>query len=175
MRSPEASSSSRQAICITRKAIIQQWNLTIERDLGFNTGLRVSYDGNHGSNMGVQVNLGQLPPNTLGFAAATPLLKYPLFGEVESEVGGGIQNYDALTVSLNKRFSGGLQFLATYTFARNLTDAQGFNPTAFASEAGGNASSVSDFMLDYGNVAFTRRNRFLGHFSLSASVRKGDA
>jgi len=77
------------------EAVIQQWNLTIERDLGFNTGLRLSYDGNHGSNMGVQVNLGQLPPNTLGFGAATPLLKYPLFGEVESEVGGGIQNYHA--------------------------------------------------------------------------------
>src|SRR5262249_48505144 len=32
--------------------IVQQWNLTIERDLGFNTGLRISYDGSHGSNIG---------------------------------------------------------------------------------------------------------------------------
>jgi hypothetical protein len=155
------------------EAIIQQWNLTIERDLGFNTGLRLSYDGNHGSNMGVQVNLGQLPPNTLGFAAATPLLKYPLFGEVESEVGGGIQNYHALTVSLNKRFSHGLQLLATYTYARNLTDAQGFNPSAFATEAGGNATSVSNFMLDYGNTAFTRRNRFLSTFLYQLPFGRG--
>jgi hypothetical protein len=72
------------------EAIIQQWNVTLERDLGFHAGIRVSYDGNHGSGMGVQVNLGQLPPNTIGFANATSLLKYPLFGEVESEVGGGI-------------------------------------------------------------------------------------
>ena len=155
------------------EGIVQQWNLTIERDLGFNTGLRVSYDGNHASNLGVQVNLGQLPPNTIGYTAAQPLLKYPLFGEVESEVGGGIQNYDAFTVSLNKRFSNGLQFLTTYTFARNLTDAQGFNPTAFASEAGGNATSVSDFMLDYGNVAFTRRNRFLSTFLYQLPFGKG--
>ena len=155
------------------EAVIQQWNLTIERDLGFNTGLRLSYDGNHGSNMGVQVNLGQLPPNTLGYAAATPLLKYPLFGEVESEVGGGIQNYHAFTASLNKRFSRGLQFLATYTYARNLTDAQGFNPSAFATEAGGNATSVSNFMLDYGNVAFTRRNRFLSTFLYQLPFGKG--
>jgi Carboxypeptidase regulatory-like domain/TonB dependent receptor len=155
------------------EAVIQQWNVTIERDLGFNTGLRLSYDGNHGSNMGVQVNLGQLPPNTLGFTAATPLLKYPLFGEVESEVGGGIQNYQALTASLNKRFSRGLQFLATYTYARNLTDAQGYNPSAFATEAGGNATSVSNFMLDYGNVAFTRRNRFLSTFLYQLPFGKG--
>ncbi len=155
------------------EGVVQQWNLTIERDLGFNTGLRVSYDGNHGSNMGVQVNLGQLPPNTLGFSNATALLKYPLFGEVESEVGGGIQNYDALTVAANKRFSGGLQFLASYTFARNLTDAQGFNPTTFASEAGGNATDLSNFMLDYGNVAFTRRNRFLATWLYQLPFGKG--
>ena len=155
------------------EATIQQWNLTIERDLGFNTGLRLSYDGNHGSNMGVQVNLGQLPPNTIGFNNATSLLKYPLFGEVESEVGGGIQNYDAFTAAVNKRFSAGLQFLASYTFARNLTDAQGFNPSAFASEAGGNATDVSNFMLDYGNVAFTRRNRFLGTWLYQLPFGKG--
>jgi len=144
------------------EAIVQQWDLTIERDLGHNIGMRLSHDGNHGSNMGVQVNLGQLPPNTIGFNNATSLLKYPLFGEVESEVGGGIQNYEAFTSAVNKRLSGGLQFLASYTFTRNLTDAQGWNPTTFASEAGGNATSVSDFKLDYGNVAFSRRNRFLG-------------
>ena len=152
---------------------VQQWNLTLERDLGFNTGVRISYDGNHASNLGVQVNLGQLPPNTIGFTAATPLLKYPLFGEVESEVGGGIQNYDAFTAAVNKRFSGGLQFLASYTFTRNLTDAQGFNPTAFASEAGGNATDVSNFMLDYGNVAYSRRNRFQATFLYQMPFGKG--
>jgi len=155
------------------EAIVQQWDITLERDLGHNIGMRLSYDGNHGSNMGVQVNLGQLPPNTIGFANATSLLKYPLFGEVESEVGGGIQNYEAMTATVNKRLSGGLQFLASYTFTRNLTDAQGFNPTTFASEAGGNATSVSNFLLDYGNVAFTRRNRFLGTWLYQLPFGKG--
>src|SRR5262249_11144532 len=28
---------------------VQQWNLTIERAVGFNTGIRISYDGNHGT------------------------------------------------------------------------------------------------------------------------------
>jgi Carboxypeptidase regulatory-like domain/TonB dependent receptor len=147
-----------------RDPYVQQWNFTIERDLGFGTGLRLSYDGNHGSDLGEQVNLGQLAPNTLGFAAASKFLKYPLFGEVESEVNGGVQNYHALTVEANKRFSNGLQFLASYTFSRNLSDAQSYNPSAFATEAGGAATYVNNFMLDYGNVAFTRRNRFLSTF-----------
>jgi len=101
------------------------------------------------------------------------LLKYPLFGEVESNLGLGIQNYHAFTASLNKRFSGGLQFLATYTFARNLTDGQGWNPAAFATEVGGNASNLSNARLDYGNVAFTRRNRFLGTFLYQLPFGKG--
>ncbi len=147
-----------------KEGTVQQWNFTIERDLGFNTGLRLSYDGNHGSNLGVQVNLGELPPNTIGYAAASQFLKYPNFGEVESEVNGGVQNYEAFTVAGTKRFSRGLQFVASYTFSKNLSDAQSYNPSAFASEAGGIATYVNDFKLDYGNVAFTRRNRFLSTF-----------
>jgi hypothetical protein len=147
-----------------KEATVQEWNFTVERDLGHNTGLQVSYEGNHGSGMGEQVNLGELPPNTIGFAAASQFLKYPYFGEIESEVNGGVQNYEALTVQTNKRFSNGLQFLVSYTFAKNLTDAQGYNPSSFATEAGGAATYVNDLMLDYGNVAFTRRSRFLGTF-----------
>jgi len=147
-----------------KEGAVLQWNFTAERELGYNTAVRVSYTGSHGSDLGVQVNLGQLAPNTLGFAQASSLLKYPLFGEVESEVNGGIQNYEALTLSTIKRFSSGLQFLASYTFTRNLTDAQSYNPSAFTTEAGGVATYVNDFMLDYGNVAFTRRNRFLATF-----------
>ena len=147
-----------------QEGAVQQWNLTIERDLGFGTGLRVSYDGNHSSNLGVQENLGELAPNTIGFAAASKFLTYPNFGEVESEVNGGIQNYQALTLAGNKRLTNGLQFLASYTFAKNLSDAQSYNPSAFATEAGGIATYSGNFRLDYGNVAFTRRNRFLATF-----------
>jgi len=147
-----------------KEAYVQQWNFTIERDLGFNTGLRLSYDGNHGNDLGVQVNLGELAPNTLGFAAASKFLPYPLFGEVESEINGGWQNYQAFTAAVNKRLSGGLQYVASYTFAKNLSSAQSYNPSGFASEAGGVATQVNNYGLDYGNVAFTRRNRFLATF-----------
>ena len=147
-----------------KEAYVQQWNLTVERDLGYGIGLRLSYDGNHGSDMGVQVDLGQVAPNTLGFAAASKFLKYPLFGEVESELNGGIQNYHAFTAAATKRFSSGLQFLASYAFTRNLSDAQSYNPSAFATEAGGIATDTNNFRLDYGNVAFSRRNRFLSTF-----------
>jgi hypothetical protein len=143
---------------------VDQWNLTIERDLGFGTGLRLSYSGSHGSELGRQGNADQLPPNTTGFTAGSPLLLYPAWGLVQIETNGGRSNYHSLTAVINKRFSKGLQFQSSYTFLRNLTNAQGYNPSAFATEAGGLVTDLRDKQIDYGNVAFSRRHRFLSTF-----------
>src|SRR5262249_37178387 len=58
---------------------VQQWNFTIERDLGFQTGLRVSYEGSHGSNLSVTTNPDQVRPNTIGFDKASASAPYPLW------------------------------------------------------------------------------------------------
>jgi len=143
---------------------VDQWNLTIERDLGFGTALRLSYNGSHGSDLGRQGNADQLAPNTTGYAAGSPLLAYPDFGLVQIETNGGRSNYHGLTAALTKRLSQGLQFQSSYTFLRNLTNAQGYNPTSFASEAGGIVTDLRDTQIDYGNVAFSRPHRFLSTF-----------
>ena len=143
---------------------VQQWNLTVERDLGFNTGVRVSYDGSHGSNLGYSKNLAQIPTNTLGFAAAKSLSPFPLFSRIAHETTGARSNYHALTLAVNKRLSRGVQFAANYVFTRNLSNGQGFNPTAFATQAGGYVTDPTNIDLDYGDVAFTRRQRFMSTF-----------
>ena len=143
---------------------VQQWNFTIERALGFNTGLRVSYDGNHGTDMGYTQNLAQVAPNTIGFAKAAAGSAYPLWAYIAQESTGARSNYQAMTVSGNKRMSHGLQFATSYTFAKNLSNGQGYNPTAFANQAGGTVTDIYNINLDYGNVAFTHRDRFLTTF-----------
>lgn len=153
---------------------VHQWNLTVERDLGFNVGLRVSYDGSHGSNLGYTENLAQIPTNTIGFAAAKSLSPFPLFSKIAHETTGARSNYNALTIAANKRFSRGLQFAVNYVFAKNLSNGQGYNPTAFATQAGGAITDPQNPNLDYGDVAFTRRNRFLTTFLYELPVgRKG--
>jgi len=57
-----------------------------------------------------------------------------------------------------------LQFSASYAFAKNLANGQGFNPTAFATQAGGTITDTYNIDEDYGNVAFTHRQRFLSTF-----------
>ncbi len=140
---------------------VQQWNVTLERDLGFQTGLRVSYDGSHGSDLGLTDNPDQVPANTVGFTAAKSAESYPLLEQIVEEANGGRSNYDALTVSVNKRMSKGLQFQVSYNYARNLSNNGGYDPTAFAGSGGGQTTQYGNPNLDYGNVAFTRRNRLL--------------
>jgi hypothetical protein len=53
-----------------------------------------------------------------------------------------------------------LQFHVSYNLARNLSDVGGHNPTSFAGGNGGTVTDNYDPYLDYGNVAFTRRQRF---------------
>jgi len=143
---------------------VDEWNLTIERDLGFQTALRLSYAGSHASELGRQGNLDQLPPNTVGFSAGSPLLRYPDWGYIQTGVSGGRSNYHALTAAVTKRLSAGLQFQSSYTFLRNLTNAQSYNPSSFATEVGGVVTDLRDKQIDYGNVAFSRRHRFLSTF-----------
>ena len=78
---------------------VQQWNFTVERDIGFNTGLRVTYDGSHGSDLGYQYNANQIGANTLGFVASKAATPYPAFSSIAYETNGGRSNYHALTIS----------------------------------------------------------------------------
>jgi len=143
---------------------VQQWNLTVERALGFGTGLRVSYDGSHGSQLGYSINLNQVPANTVGFSVAKASAPYPIWAHITDYLNGARSNYDALTVAVNKRFSHGIQFQNSYVYAKNLSNGAGYNPTGFTGEAGGRVTDPRNINLDYGNVAFTRRNRFLSTF-----------
>src|SRR5260370_3761532 len=113
------------------------------------------------------------PVNTIGYGKAAALAAYPLWSILQAEVNGGWSNYHAFTVSASKRFSQGLQFLTTYTFAKNLSSAQSYNPTGFASEAGGLATDLKNIGLDYGAVAYTRKNRFLSPFLYELPFRHG--
>ena len=156
---------------------VQEWNLTLERDLGAGVGLRVSYDGNHSSNLGMHTNYNQPENNTIGFnnlpLSAFPL---PLWQYMAYNTNPGFGNYNAMTISAKKRLTKGLQFQGSYIYARNLSNVDGAATStadAFAGEFGGNISDPRHPGLDYGNVAFTRRNRFLTTFLYELPFGKG--
>jgi carboxypeptidase family protein len=156
---------------------VQEWDLTVERDLGAGVGLRVSYDGNHSSNLGMHTNANQPANNTIGFGnlplSAFPL---PLWQYMAYNTNPGYGNYNAMTISAKKRLTNGLQFQASYIYARNLSNVDGNASNTvdqFAGEFGGVISDPRHPGLDYGNVGFTRRNRFLTTFLYELPFGKG--
>ncbi len=152
---------------------VHEWNLTVEQDLGKNIGLRVSYDGSHGSNLGVITNANEVQPNTIGFTAASALAPFPLWDYIAYQKSIGVSNYEAFTAAVQKRFSGGLQFQVSYIFTKNLADNAGYDPLYFTGEAGGTISNQFDPRLDYGNVSFSHRQRFLATFLYELPIGKG--
>ena len=111
---------------------IQQWNLTVQRQVFADTLLEVGYLGSKGVHLpyyssGNQATLDVNPANP------TPILSrrlFPLWGSGMRTTGGdGISSYNAAYVKLEKRFSGGLSFLTHYTHGKSLDYSSQVNET----------------------------------------------
>ncbi len=139
-----------------------QWNLSIDRDLGFNTGLRVSYIGQGTRDLVYAPDLNQSYYSTQ-FYVSQPLSRrpFPNWGVVNDRAVGANMNYNSLQVEVNHRFSHGLTFNSTFTYARNLADNQGPVPQgSFAGEnAGARSMDLYDLKAEYGPVWGTRKFR----------------
>ena len=109
-------------------------------------------------------DINQIPSNTRGYAALSQTRPFLDWNVVTTRDNGPKSRYNGLGLELNKRFSNSVALNASYTLARHLSDAGGTVPTAFAAENG--ATTVDFFRgdADYGNVAFTRRHRFISTF-----------
>jgi hypothetical protein len=152
---------------------VTQWNFTIERSVGFGTAVRVTYDGSHGTDLGYSINANQVPANTAGFNAVKASAPFPIWAHITEYVNGARSNYNSLTIAVNKRFSHGMQFQNSYSLLKNLSNGAGYSPTGFTGEAGGRVTDPQNINLDYGNVAFTRRHRFLSTFVYDLPFGKG--
>ncbi|PYV08279.1 MAG: hypothetical protein DMG07_26290, partial [Acidobacteria bacterium] len=143
----------------------EQWNLTLERDLGWNTGIRVTYTGSHAVKLFMSPDLNQVRPNTVGYSVAKLSRPYPNWAIVYSRDTGVSAKYNAMVTEVHKRFSNRLYFQSSWVWAKHLSNSTGSNGTGFASENGSVPSNRFDLGMDYGNVATTRRHRWLTTFT----------
>jgi len=143
-----------------------QWNVTVERELSANSALRVSYVGMNSYRLNVSVNLNQIAPSALPYVPSPfvdPRAPFQNWGIIYSTENLGFQNYQAMQVEFNHRMSHGLSFQANYTWAHDISDAQGDAPAGFGGETNYGLAVVDRYAvgLDRGNVAGVRRQRFL--------------
>jgi hypothetical protein len=179
---------------------VQEWNLTLEQDLGHGIGMRLSYTGNHGHNLETMVDLNQVQPNTVGYYNAVPTgtaapnttpsciadngttadpyevadyRPYPCWSVIQSVENLAESNYNSGTVEVSRHSGKGLTFDASYMFTRDISDAAGATPSSFVSSGGNFLTNRFHPGLDYGNVAYDRKHRFLVTYLYDLPFGKG--
>jgi hypothetical protein len=146
-----------------RTPYLQQWNLTVERQLARSTVARVSYLGTKANRLPFTYNLNQAPASAQPFdRLRTP---YPLYRAISYPEFRGNQSFHGMTAVVSRRFSEGLLFDFSYLWARDLSDAF----TYF----GGNNEDRFNFRADRGNSPYTPRQRFTAQFVWQVPVGRG--
>jgi hypothetical protein len=108
-----------------REPMMQQWNLSIQREFAEDWLATVGYAGTRGTHIPYlrDINPAVYIPGASTAANVNqrrPMYPYySRFSLIESVVNSG---YNALQASLDRRFSNGLTILASYTFSKSLTD-----------------------------------------------------
>ncbi len=145
----------------------QQWSVSLQRELVANMLLELSYTGSNSKNLPIQWIFSQAFPspvtavNTSPDPAANPFLRrpYPNFNIGAFATTNVLQsNYNAATIKLDKRFSKGYSFLASYTWSKSLD--QGSEVFALGSTFNIIANN-NDFNLDKGLSTFDVPHRFV--------------
>ncbi|HKS80434.1 MAG TPA: carboxypeptidase regulatory-like domain-containing protein [Candidatus Acidoferrales bacterium] len=131
---------------------IQQWSLSVERELLPSTRLEVAYVGNKGSRLLGIYDLNQVPLNVREAAGnqnteANLLRPYAGYAAISIISPQFSSNYNSLQVSLNRRVSRGLTIDAAYTWSKTLTN----NP----SDRSDAAYNTYNFAADYGPASFS--------------------
>ena len=134
---------------------MQQWNSTLERQVGTSLVLRAAYVGSHGNHLNLNINENVAFP---GPGPVPPRQPYPSYGTISAWEPRGFSNYDGLQLSAEKRFSGGLSFLAAYTWSKSLDEGAGGNSSTGESRI--NIQNPRDVRADYGLSNFDYGQRF---------------
>ena len=152
-------------------AIADQWNVSVQRQLGNNTTFQVGYVGQRTTHLMVPEWLsqgylqngtvtypligGQNPVGTVINGVTTTALTYGPngFGNVKNTASVGNMNYNALQVVLQKRFSRGLEGQVAYTFQKCMTNDDGYYGTWGSTQAGPSGNYWQNLYDPHGDYA----------------------
>jgi hypothetical protein len=108
------------------------WNVGVQRELGWNAFVDVSYVGTRGTNLFRSYNINVPEPGAGNVNQRRPYFAIaPTITTINQRDGDGKSWYDALQMKVEKRFAHGLQALVSYTHSKttdNVTPA-GLHPS----------------------------------------------
>jgi hypothetical protein len=116
------------------RSYVEQWNLSVQRQLTTDMSLTVGYVGSHGVHLLMRGDDANMvgAPGTATPEVATPFgYLFPATGGVKANPNVGVvryifwntgSNYHGLNVNLDKKFAHGFQFQLAYTYSKSQDD-----------------------------------------------------
>ncbi len=150
---------------------VHHYNLTVQQQIGDNLGVELGYVGSRGYNLPIfmEVNPGVVVPGQTTRSARL----YPAFSLVRPTFTVARSWYDSLQTSFRLRPTGGLNFLASYTWSHAIDHISGLNianpeqPRPMLPVVIGDRASIDAALArERGDALFDVRHRFVFSFGL---------
>jgi hypothetical protein len=126
-------------------------------------GFKIGYVGSKGTHLDHSYNANLPQPSPVFLQGNRP---YPAFGNITVDSASAVSSYNALQMSLEKRFSQGLSFLMGYTYSKSIDDGSAWSAGAI---------NVFNFAAERGLSTFDTRNRFVVSYTYDVPIGKGHA
>ena len=147
-----------------RNGYMQQWDLGIQRPLGANMVLDISYSGSKGTKLIGTRNINQPP---LGPGTVASRRPYPAFSNITKSERSFASNFNSMQAKFERRFSGGLTFVSAYTLSHSI-DNQSPGGTG-----GGGTQDSYNFHAERGNSPWDIRHRMANSYSYQLPIGPG--
>jgi len=152
---------------------MQQWHLSTQYQLPADTLFEITYAGSRGLKQYIYLNGNQATPSTDPNAPLAPRRPFPAVdGFIGAFRSAGHSNYNSLQLRAEKRFSHGLSFLASYTWAHALDIASNAD---LGAQNGGDFRFAQQPNAEYGNSDFDIRHRFVFSYLYELPIGRGKA
>ena len=146
------------------------WTFNIERQLTKSMMAEIAYAGSSASHVTFSYNANEVQPG-IGTQASRRLIQ-PLSNVATLSIFDprNASSYNGLSGKLEKRFSSGLQFLATYTFSKSLD--YGGSAASGGGSVGG-PQTITNIKAGRGPSGFDVRHRFVANYLYELPFGKG--
>jgi hypothetical protein len=104
------------------QAYMQEWQVGIQKQLGTSWVTEISYVGSKGTHLLYPRDSNQVPQADFKPGALQSYRPFPQYQTITTYFDDAISDYNALQLSVNRRFSSGLTVLANYTYSKSMDD-----------------------------------------------------